>query len=142
MVDHVQNGAPNAKAGGQRAKRTERAAPDQDVSAQSLLKRLEQQSGQLAILRSKLDETRKALVQEREASRSSREGLEEERRTRERAEANLKRERVVRQQAEGTAEEARALASALEAQHHLLSAKLKVLEHNSGRRRFGRRRVR
>lgn len=142
MVDHVQNAAPNAKAGGQRAKRAERAAPDQDVSAQSLLRRLEQQSGQLAILRSKLDETRKALAQEREAARSSREGLEEERRTRERAEANLKRERSVRQQAEGTAEEARALASALEAQHHLLGAKLKALEHGTGRRRFGLKRTR
>src|SRR5918998_3998961 len=138
MVDHVQNTASNAKAG---TPKTKRAAPEQDVSAQSLLKRLEQQSGQLAILRSKLDETRKALTEEREAARASREGLEEERRTRERIEANLKRERSVRQQAEESAEEARALASALEAQHHLTRAKMKALEHGSGRRRFGLKRA-
>ena len=142
MVDHVQNAAPNAKAGGQRTKRPERAEPKQDVSAQALLRRLEQQSGQVGILRSKLDETRKALAQEREASRTSKESLDEERRTRERAEANLKRERSVRHQAEETAEEARALASALEAQHHLLSAKLKALEHGPRARRFGIKRSR
>jgi len=142
MVDHVQNAAPNAKTGGQRTKRSPRAQPEKDVSAQALLRRLEQQSGQLAILRSKLDETRKALAHETEVSRTSKESLEDEQRTRERAEANLKRERSARQQAEETAEEARALASALEAQHHLLRAQLKTLEHGSRGRRFGLKRSR
>jgi hypothetical protein len=116
---------------------------DTDLSPRALLTRLEQQSGQLGILRSKLDETRKALARERESARADREALEEERRMRERLEANLKRERIARQQAEETVDEARATASALEAQHHLLRAQLKALEHEtSGRRRFPLRRGR
>jgi hypothetical protein len=116
---------------------------DTDLSPRALLTRLEQQSGQLGILRSKLDETRKALSREREAARADREALEEERRMRERVEANLKRERAARQQAEETVDEARATASALEAQHHLLRAQLKALEHETqGRRRFPLRRSR
>jgi vacuolar-type H+-ATPase subunit I/STV1 len=129
-----------------RARRFERengGETDTDLSPRALLTRLEQQSGQLGILRSKLDETRKALARERESAHADREALYEERRNRERLEATLKRERVARQQAEETVDEARATASALEAQHHLLRAQLKALEHeSSGRRRFVLRRGR
>ncbi|MEA2361933.1 MAG: hypothetical protein QOD71_1078 [Thermoleophilaceae bacterium] len=109
---------------------------DTDVSSRTLLTRLEQQSGQVGILRSKLDETRKALVREREAAQAAAAALEEERRNRERIEGNLKRERAARQQAEESVDESRATASALEAQHHLLSAQLKALQHKTERRRF------
>jgi chromosome segregation ATPase len=109
---------------------------DTDLSPRALLTRLEQQSGQLGILRSKLDETRKALEREREAAQAANAALEEERRNRERVEGNLTRERSARQQAEDSVEESRATASALEAQHHLLRAQLKALEHKSARRRF------
>jgi chromosome segregation ATPase len=111
---------------------------DTDISPRTLLTRLEQQSGQLGILRSKLDETRREAAREREAGQAAREALGEERRNRERVEANLKRERAARQQAEETLEESRATASALEAQHHLLRAQLKALEHKGRRRLFRR----
>jgi hypothetical protein len=110
-----------------------------DLSPTTLLTRLEEQSGQLGILRSKLEETRKALSREREAAQAARSGLEEERRARATLEAALKRERAARQQAEETAGEVRATASALEAQHHLMRAKLTTLEHKTGRRRLLRR---
>jgi chromosome segregation ATPase len=151
---NVKSGAGGAtKAGGsaktpaRKARRFERQngteTPETDLSPRALLTRLEQQSGQLGILRSKLDETRKALAREREAARAEREALEEERRLRERLELNLKRERLARQQAEESVDESRATASALEAQHHLLRAQLKALEHEvSGRRRFPLRRSR
>ena len=113
--------------------------PDTDLSPRTLLTRLEQQSGQLGILRSKLDESRKAAAREHEAAQAAQQALEEERRNRERVEGNLKRERAARQQAEETLEESRATASALEAQHHLLRAQLKALEPK-GRRRLLRRR--
>jgi hypothetical protein len=146
VQDRVQDAeATNAKAGGQKAKRTRRPAAggdsEADVSARTLLSRLEQQSGQLAVLRQKLEETESGLLKEREASRGARGALEEERRTRARLEASLRRERAARQQAEGAADEARATASALEAQHHLLRAQLKALQHET-RRRFPLRRGR
>jgi chromosome segregation ATPase len=111
---------------------------DTDLSPRTLLTRLEQQSGQLGILRSKLDETRKTAAREHEAAQAAQQALEEERRNRERVEANLKRERAARQQAEETLEESRATASALEAQHHLLRAQLKALEPRGRRRLFSR----
>jgi hypothetical protein len=107
-----------------------------EVSPQTLLARLEQQSEQLGVLRAQLDETRKTLVREREAAQAASVALQEERRNRERLEANLKRERSARQQAEESVDESRATASALEAQHHLLRAQLKAQEHKSGRRRL------
>jgi chromosome segregation ATPase len=113
---------------------------DMDLSPRTLLTRLEQQSGQLGILRSKLDETRKQASREREAAKAAQCALEEERRAREQVEATLKRERSARQQAEETLEESRATASALEAQHHLLRAQLKALEHKGRRGLFRRRR--
>jgi len=117
-----------AKSTRQRSRRFERenGGEADEVSSRTLLRRLEQQSAQLGILRSKLDETRKALVREQEGAKAALAALEEERRARERVEANLKRERSARQQAEGSVEEARATSSALEAQHHLLRAQLKV----------------
>jgi chromosome segregation ATPase len=102
---------------------------DTDLSPRALLTRLEQQSGQLGILRSKLDETRKLATREREAAQAAREALEEERRNRAALEGTLKRERSARQQAEEALEDSRATASALEAQHHLLRAQLKAHEH-------------
>lgn len=100
-----------------------------DLSPRALLTRLEQQSGQLGILRSKLDETRKQAAREREAAKAAQHALADERRAREQLDATLKRERAARQQAEETLEESRATASALEAQHHLLRAQVKALEH-------------
>jgi chromosome segregation ATPase len=111
---------------------------DTDLSPRTLLTRLEQQSGQLGILRSKLDETRKLAAREREAAHTAQEALEEERRNRVALEGNLKRERSARQQAEDTLEESRTTASALEAQHHLLRAQLKALEHKGRRGLFRR----
>jgi chromosome segregation ATPase len=111
---------------------------DTDLSPRALLTRLEQQSGQLGILRSKLDEARQEAAREREAARTAQQALEEERRNREQIEATLRRERSARQQAEETLDESRATASALEAQHHLLRAQLKALEHK-GRRGLLRR---
>lgn len=110
---------------------------DTDLSPRTLLTRLEQQSGQLAILRSKLDETRRAAVREREAAQTAQQALEEERRSREQLEGVVKRERSARLQAEDALEDSRATASALEAQHHLLRAQLKAVEHK--RRRLFRR---
>jgi hypothetical protein len=121
-----------------RFERQNGADADTDLSPRTLLTRLEQQSGQLGILRSKLDEARKAATREREAGEAAQQALEEERRNRERIEGNLKRERIARQQAEETLEESRATASALEAQHHLLRAQLKALEHKSRRGLFRR----
>jgi hypothetical protein len=112
---------------------------DTDLSPRALLTRLEQQSGQLGILRSKLDETRKLAAREREAAQAAQEALEEERRNRAALEGTLKRERSARQQAEEALEDSRATASALEAQHHLLRAQLKAHEHKSGRRGLLRR---
>jgi chromosome segregation ATPase len=111
---------------------------DTDLSPRTLLTRLEQQSGQLGILRSKLDEMRKVAAREREAAEAAQAALVEERANRERVEAALKRERSARQQAEETLEESRATASALEAQHHLLRAQLKALEHKRRGRLFRR----
>jgi chromosome segregation ATPase len=102
---------------------------DTDLSPRTLLTRLEQQSGQLGILRSKLDETRKLAAREREAAQAAQQALEEERRNRVALEGTLKRERSARQQAEEALEDSRATASALEAQHHLLRAQLKAHEH-------------
>jgi hypothetical protein len=139
---------PSSTSGGQRRGKSGRferqngGEADTDLSPRALLTRLEQQSGQLGILRSKLDEARKAAAHEHEAARAAQAALEEERRNRERLEANLKRERSARLQAEETLQESRATASALEAQHHLLRAQLKALEHKSGRRRFALRRDR
>jgi chromosome segregation ATPase len=118
---------PRGKSG--RFERQNGGNADTDLSPRALLTRLEQQSGQLGILRSKLDETRKQAAREREAAKAAQHALEEERRAHEHAEAALKRERSARQQAEETLEESRATASALEAQHHLLRAQVKALEH-------------
>ena len=120
--------------------RTAARPPIQDLSPRTLLTRLEQQSGQLGILRSKLDETRKEAAREREAAQAAQAALEEERAGRGQLEATLKRERVARKQAEETLEESRATASALEAQHHLLRAQLKALEHKGRGRLFRRKR--
>jgi hypothetical protein len=127
----------------QKSKRFERqnggeAAADTDLSPKALLTRLEQQSGQLGILRSKLDDARKALERERESAQADRAALAEERRNRERLDALLKREQSARKQAEETLDDSRATATALEAQHHLLRAQLKALEHK-GRRGLLRR---
>jgi vacuolar-type H+-ATPase subunit I/STV1 len=120
-----------------RFERQNGAEVDTDLSPRTLLTRLEQQSGQLGILRSKLDETRQSLAREQESAQAAIAALEEERGNRERLETNLKRERSARQQAEETLDESRATASALEAQHHLLRAQMKAMENNS-RRRFRR----
>jgi chromosome segregation ATPase len=109
------------------------ATAETDLSPKALLTRLEQQSGQLGILRSKLDDARKALDEERGSAQADRDALTEERRNRERLEATLKREQAARKQAEETLDESRATATALEAQHHLLRAQLKALEHKSRR---------
>jgi flagellar biosynthesis chaperone FliJ len=128
----------------QKSKRFERQngseATDTDLSPKALLTRLEQQSGQLGILRSKLDEARQALEQERESVKADREALVEERRNRERLEGLLKREQSARKQAEETLDDSRATATALEAQHHLLRAQLKAHEHKSRRGLFSRKR--
>ena len=116
------------------------AAADTDLSPKALLTRLEQQSGQLGILRSKLDEARQALEQERASFKADRAALVEERRNRERLEGLLKREQSARKQAEETLDDSRATATALEAQHHLLRAQLKAHEHKSRRGLFSRKR--
>jgi flagellar motility protein MotE (MotC chaperone) len=126
---------PNRQSGRQargksgRFERQNGAEVDTDLSPRTLLTRLEQQSGQLGILRSKLDETRKLAAREREAAQAAQQALEEERRNRLALEGTLKRERSARQQAEEALEDSRATASALEAQHHLLRAQLKAHEH-------------
>lgn len=136
---------PNRQSGRQargksgRFERQNGAEVDTDLSPRTLLTRLEQQSGQLGILRSKLDETRKLAAREREAAQAAQQALEEERRNRVALEGTLKRERSARQQAEEALEDSRATASALEAQHHLLRAQLKAHEHKSGRRGLLRR---
>jgi chromosome segregation ATPase len=117
-----------------KAKRFERsngAEPVQsgELSPQALLGRLEHQSEELGSLRSQLEEARKALESEQSRTQSDRAALAEERRARERLEASLKREQAARKQAEETLDESRATATALEAQHHLLRAQLKALEH-------------
>lgn len=103
-------------------------APETDLSPQALLTRLEQQSGQLGVLRSKLDDARQALERERASVKADRGALAEERRNRERLEVALKREQAARKQAEETLDDSRATATALEAQHHLLRAQLKAQE--------------
>jgi hypothetical protein len=113
---------------------------DKDLSPRTLLTRLEQQSGQLGILRSKLDETRKQAAREHEAAQAAQAALEAERAGRGQLEATLQRERTARKQAEETLEESRATASALEAQHHLLRAQVKAFEHKSRGRLFRRKR--
>ena len=136
---------PNRQSGRQargksgRFERQNGAEADTDLSPRALLTRLEQQSGQLGILRSKLDETRKLAAREREAAQAAQEALAEERRNRQQLEGTLKRERAARQQAEETLEDSRATASALEAQHHLLRAQLKALDHDGRGRRWFRR---
>ena len=120
--------------------RTASEATDTDLSPKALLTRLEQQSGQLGILRSKLDEARQALEQERERVKGRPKALVEERRNRERLEGLLKREQSARKQAEETLDDSRATATALEAQHHLLRAQLKAHEHKSRRGLFSRKR--
>jgi chromosome segregation ATPase len=135
---------PNRQSGRQargksgRFERQNGAEVDTDLSPRRLLTRLEQQSGQLGILRSKLDETRKLAAREREAAQAAQQALEEERRNRVALEGTLKRERSARQQAEEALEDSRATASALEAQHHLLRAQLKAHEHKSHRGLFRR----
>ena len=129
---------PRGKSGRFERRNGGEAEADSDLSPRTLLTRLEQQSGQLGILRSKLDETRKQAAREREAAQAAARALEEERRAREQVEATLKRERSARQQAEETLEESRTTASALEAQHHLLRAQLKALEHKRRRGLFKR----
>ena len=161
MQDRVQEAEANGKSGEEKAKagptkptqtsnrqrrgksgRFERQngaeTADKDLSPRTLLTRLEQQSGQLGILRSKLDETRKQAAREREAAQAAQAALETERAGRGQLEATLQRERAARKQAEETLEESRATASALEAQHHLLRAQLKALEHKGRGRLFKR----
>jgi hypothetical protein len=113
-------------------------AAETDLSPKALLTRLEQQSGQLGILRSKLDEARQALERERESVKADRQALAAERRARERLESVLQREQVARKQAEETLDDSRATATALEAQHHLLRAQLRAQEQQ-GRRGLLRR---
>ena len=128
----------------QKSKRFERQnggeGADSELSAKALLTRLEQQSGQVGMLRSKLDEARQALEKERESVKVDREALVEERRNRERLEGLLKREQSARKQAEETLDDSRATATALEAQHHLLRAQLKAYEHKSRHGLFRRKR--
>jgi hypothetical protein len=111
---------------------------DPNLSPQALLERLEHQSEELGGLRSQLDDARKALEDERRSTQSDRTALADERRQRERLESSLKREQAARKQAEEALEDSRATATALEAQHHLLRAQLKALEH--GKRGLFRRR--
>ena len=128
----------------QKSKRFDRQnggeAAETDLSPKAILTRLEQQSGQLGILRSKLDEARNELEHQRETVKADREALVEERRNRERLEGLLKREQSARKQAEETLDDSRATATALEAQHHLLRAQLKAHEHKSRRGLFSRKR--
>ena len=109
------------------------AAGKDELTPQVLLERLEHQSEDLGGLRSQLEEVRKALETELARTESDRTALGEERRARERFEAQLKREQAARKQAEETLDESRATATALEAQHHLLRAQLKALEHKKRR---------
>jgi chromosome segregation ATPase len=114
-------------------KRFERAngaeSADGELSPQALLERLEHQSEELGGLRSQLQEAQKALEDERRSTEGERAALTDERRNRERLEAALKREQAARKQAEDALDDSRATATALEAQHHLLRAQLKALEH-------------
>jgi chromosome segregation ATPase len=116
-----------------KAKRFDRANGDaagtDELTPQVLLERLEHQSEELGGLRTQLEEVRKALETELARTDADRTALAEERRARERLEASLKREQAARKQAEETLDESRATATALEAQHHLLRAQLKALEH-------------
>jgi chromosome segregation ATPase len=116
-----------------KAKRFERGnggqADQRNLTPQALLERLEHQSEELGGLRSQLEEAQKALEQERRSSQADHAALADERRGRERLEAALKREQAARKQAEEALEDSRATATALEAQHHLLRAQLKALEH-------------
>jgi chromosome segregation ATPase len=105
------------------------AAGKDELTPQVLLERLEHQSEELGGLRTQLEEVRRALETELARTESDRTALAEERRARERLEASLKREQAARKQAEETLDESRATATALEAQHHLLRAQLKALEH-------------
>jgi chromosome segregation ATPase len=116
-----------------KSKRFDRANGDaagrDELTPQVLLERLEHQSEELGGLRTQLEEVRKALETELARTDADRTALAEERRARERLEASLKREQAARKQAEETLDESRATATALEAQHHLLRAQLKALEH-------------
>jgi septal ring factor EnvC (AmiA/AmiB activator) len=110
------------------------------VPAKTLLARLEKQAAQLAVVRSKRDETRRALRQERGATGRLQQELDAERSAREQIEAQLVRERAEREEAERAAEEAHITANALGGQLQLLRAQLETLEKQAHRRRLFRRR--
>jgi chromosome segregation ATPase len=110
------------------------------VPAKTLLARLEKQAAQLAVVRAKRDETRRALRQERAQLTRLQQELDAERSAREQIEAQLSRERVEREEAERAAEEAHITANALGGQLQLLRAQLETLEHHAHRRRLFRRR--
>jgi chromosome segregation ATPase len=110
------------------------------VSAKTLLARLEKQAAQLAVVRAKRDETRRALRQERAQLTKLQHQLDAELSARQQIEAQLTRERAEREEAERAAEEAHITANALGGQLQLLRAQLETLEKQAHRRRLFRRR--
>jgi chromosome segregation ATPase len=147
MVERVQEGTDATDKGARRnAARPERDAAEgreASVSARTLMGRLERQSGQLAIVKEKLEETSRELDEQREEVRLLRRAFEDERAARERLQAQLTRERAARANADRSADEAHVTASAMEGQVQLLRAQLNALEQETSRRRaFGLRRRR
>jgi chromosome segregation ATPase len=109
------------------------------VSAKTLLARLEKQAAQLAVVRAKRDETRRALRSERAQLTKLQQELDAELSARQQIEAQLTRERAEREEAERAAEEAHITANALGGQLQLLRAQLETLEKQTHRRRLFRR---
>jgi chromosome segregation ATPase len=104
------------------------------VSAKTLMGRLEQQSGQLAVVQAELDETKRALDNQREEAALLREAFEAERAARKRVEGQLAREQEARREADRGADHAHATTNALEGQLAFLRAQLKAQERKPGRR--------
>jgi chromosome segregation ATPase len=141
MVDWVQEGMDAPKTPTEMPpKPASRSKPD-GVSARTLMGRLERQSGQLAVIQAKLDDTVEELERQRDEARLLRQAFEDERSARERLQTQVTHERTVRQEAERSAEEAHVTVAALESQLQLLRAQLASSEDKNGRRRlFGSRR--
>jgi chromosome segregation ATPase len=142
MVEWVQEGTDattrSSRRKPARSTRDDGETREAALSARTLMGRLERQSGQVAILKSKLEETTRELEQQREEGRLLRSAFEDERAGRERLQAQAERDRAARVDAERSAEEAHVTASALEGKLQLLRAQVKALEHETGRRRrFG-----
>jgi chromosome segregation ATPase len=144
MVGWVQEGTDATKGTAARRKparsnRNGGEGRDASVSAKTLMGRLERQSGELAILETKLRETERALEHEREEARLLRRAFEDERASSERLQAQLKREHAARADADREVEEVRATATALDGKLQLLGAQLKALQHEKRSRRLFRR---